>query len=113
MAGHLMAMQNQVTELALVDLVINIAQLVRPDLVEDHAAGGRLNHADIRGAITTAFATEVRIAQADTRMVRDSLFSQGKSTSAASLKSGRCVSSGGVLPAILPASLSLWLGMVK
>ena len=71
MPRHLVAVEDEVADRGLGALVVPEAHLLRPHVVEDHAASGRLDHA-LRGvAVGTPDGAEVGVPEADPGVVGD------------------------------------------
>ena len=71
MTGHAVAVEDEVADGGLGDLVVPEAHLLREDRVEDHAARGRLDRAPGRVAVRTLGMSEVGVAQTDDAVVRN------------------------------------------
>ena len=70
-AGDLVAVEDQLADRGLGALVVPEAHLLRPDVVEDDAAGGGLERAQLGVAVRTPGRAVVGVAEADARVVVD------------------------------------------
>ena len=70
MPRHLVAVEDEVADRGLGALVVPEAHLLRPHVVEDHAASGRLDRALVGDAVGTSDSAEVRIAETDAGVIR-------------------------------------------
>ena len=121
MPRHALAVEDEVADGGLRDLVVDEAHLLREHAVEDHAAGGGLDHALRRVAVRTGrqgpalgvhelVGAVVGVAQADARVVVDHLLGDAELDLADVVEERQVLAGEGVLAGDLARELVLLAG---